>query len=79
MFGLPIREAFSTHLAMHRLLTRVELLDVKPQVSFPPASCGAKLALISGFIPRVDSSVGLQAVTLSEPGMTNVTFVRLFT
>ena len=64
---------------MHRLLARVELLDMKPQVCFPPASGRAKLALISGFIPRVDGSVGLQAVTLSEPGVANVTLVGLFT
>ena len=76
---LPVRKAFATHLAMHRLLTGVKLLDVKPQVCFPPASCRAKLALISGFVPRVDGSVRLQAVALREPGMTNVTLIRLFT
>ena len=75
----PVWEAFPTHFAMHRLLARVELLDMKPQVCFPPASGRAKLALISGFIPRVDGSVGLEAVTLSEPGVADVTLVGLFT
>ena len=76
---LPVRETFATHFTMHRLLAGVKLLDVKPQVCFPPASCRAKLALISGFVPRVDGSVRLQAVALREPGMTNVTLVGLFT
>ena len=64
---------------MHWLLAGVELLDVEPQVCFPPASCGAKLALIGGFIPRVDGSVRLQTVTLRKPRVTNVTLVGFFT
>ena len=64
---------------MHWLLACVELLDMKPQVYFPPASGRAKLALISGFFPRVDGSVGFKFITLSEPGMADVTLVGLFT
>ena len=76
---LPVRETFATHFTMHGLLAGVELLDVESQVCFPPASCGTKLALIGGFIPRVDGSVRLQTVTLREPCVTNVTLIGLFT
>ena len=57
----------------------MQLLDVQPQVSLPPARGRTELALIRGLVPRVDGSVGLQAVALREPGVTDVALIRLFT
>ena len=34
---VPVRESFSTHLAVHRSLTCVQLLNVQPQICFPTA------------------------------------------
>ena len=64
---------------MHGLLAGVQLLDVQPQVSLPPARGRTELALIRGLVPRVDGSVGLQAVALREPSVTDVALIRLFT
>ena len=34
---IPVREGFSTHFAVHWPLTCVQLLNVQPQIRFPPA------------------------------------------
>ena len=34
---VPVRESFSTHLAVHRSLTCVQLLNVQPQICFTTA------------------------------------------
>ena len=54
----------------------MELLHMQPEVGIPVAGDGAELALVDRFV-SVDSPVGLQAVALGEPGMADVTLVRL--
>ena len=54
----------------------MELLHMQPEVGIPVAGDGAELALVDRFV-SVDSPVGLQAVALGEPGVADVTPVRL--
>lgn len=75
--GVPVRESLPTHLAMHRPLTCVKLLHVKPQVRLSATRCWTKFTLINRLLPRMNGAVGFQAVTLCKSCMADVTFVRL--
>lgn len=44
---VPVREGFSAHLAVHRPLTSMQLLDVQPQICFSTTGGGAQLTLKS--------------------------------
>ena len=72
----PVWKTLATHLAVHRFLTGVELLDMKPEVSLATAGGGAELTLVDWLVSGVDSSVSLQTVTLGEPGVADITLVR---
>ena len=65
-----------TSCILPRPLASMELLHMQPEVGIPVAGDGAELALVDRFV-SVDSPVGLQAVALGEPGMADVTLVRL--
>ena len=75
--SVAVAEGLAAHFARHGNAGRVELLDVQSKVSFPAASGWAQFALEDGLVPRVDHAVGLQRVGLGEPGVANITLVRL--
>ena len=72
---VPIRKGLSAHLAVHRLLRCVQLLDVQAQVCLPATSCGAQLALEDRLVTSMDEAMGLQRVALRESGVTDVALV----
>ena len=51
---VSIGEGLSAHLALHRPLRGVKLLNVKPEVSLAAAGGRAQLALEDGLVPGVD-------------------------
>ena len=61
---------------MHRFLTGVQLLHVKPEVSLPAASCRTEFTLVDRLVSGVNGPVSLQTVALCEPGVADVTLVR---
>ena len=64
---------------MHGLLTGVQLLDVKPEVSFPAAGCRTEFTLVDRLVAGVNGPVSLQTVALGEPRVANITFIGLLT
>ena len=61
---------------MHRLLRRVQLLDVQAQVCLPATSSRAQLTVEDRLVTSVNATVGLQRVALRESCITNVTLIR---
>lgn len=74
---VPVREGFPAHLAVHRHIRGVQLLDVQPQVRLPAACGGAELTLEDRLVTGVDEAVGLQGVALRESRMADVTLIGL--
>ena len=74
---VSVGEGLAAHLAVQRLVGRVQLLDVEAQVGLPAAGRRAELALEDGLVASVDEAVRLQRVALREPGVADVTLVGL--
>ena len=74
----PVWKTLATHLAVHRFLTGVKLLDVQPEVGLTAAGGGAELTLVDWLVSGVDGAVSFQTVTLGEPGVADITLVRFF-
>ena len=60
---------------MHRLLRRVQLLDVQAQVCLPATSSRAQLTVEDRLVTSVNAAVGLQRVALRESGVADVALV----
>ena len=75
--SVSVGEGLAAHLAVQRLVGRVQLLDMEAQVGLPAAGRRAELALEDGLVASVDEAVRLQRVALCEPRVADVTLVGL--
>ena len=75
--SVSVGEGLAAHLAVQRLVGRVQLLDVEAQVGLPAAGRRAELALEDGLVASVDEAVRLQRVALREPRVADVALVGL--
>ena len=74
---VSVGEGLAAHLAVQRLVGRVQLLDVEAQVGLPAAGRRAELALEDGLVAGVDEAVRLQRVALREARVADVALVGL--
>ena len=73
--SVSVWKRLATHLTLHVPLACVEFLYMEHQVCHTATGGRTQLTLVIRFVPGVDSSVSLQAVTLSEPDVTYITLV----
>ena len=72
----PVWKTLAAHLAVHRFLTGVKLLDVETEVGLATTGGGTEFTLVDRLVSGVDSAVSLQTVTLGETGVADITLVR---
>lgn len=73
---VSVWKSLAAHLAVHRFLTGVKLLDVETEVSLATTGGGTEFTLVDRLVSSVDSAMSLQTVTLGEPGVADITLVR---